>query len=96
MIAISPDGPEEAAGLESDLGLSFPLVSDDGLALSRKFGIVFQAPERDPLPVPAVYLVDRGGTIVFHFVHPDYKLRLHPELLLAAAGVNPARKPEGH
>jgi len=47
-----------------------------------------------PLPVPAVYLVDRSGTITFHYVHPDYKLRLHPELLLAAAGVEPARRPE--
>jgi hypothetical protein len=70
-------------------------VTDGSLALTRRFGIVFQAPERDPLPVPAVYLVDRGATITFHFVHPDYRLRLHPELLLAATRVAPARKPEG-
>jgi hypothetical protein len=70
-------------------------VCDPGLALTRRFGIVFRAPERDPLPVPAVYLIDGEGTIVFHFVHPDYRLRLHPELLVAATKVPPARPPRG-
>jgi hypothetical protein len=45
--------------------------------------------------VPAVYVVDGRGTITFHYVHPDYTLRLHPELLLAATKVDPARRPEG-
>ena len=45
--------------------------------------------------MPAVYLVAGDGTITFHYVHPDYKLRLHPELLLAATKVDPARRPEG-
>lgn len=94
MIAIGPDSPSQAGEVASDLGLTFPVVSDEGLALSREFGIVFRAPERDPLPVPAVYLVDREGTITFHYVHPDYKLRLHSELLLAAAQVEPGRRPE--
>jgi peroxiredoxin len=94
LIAIAPDGPEEAAEVASDLGLAFPVVSDQGLTLTKKFGIVFQAPEGDPLPVPAVYLVDAEGTVTFHYVHPDYTLRLHPELLLAAASVDPGRRPE--
>jgi len=87
VIAISPDAPEKGAELAEDLGLDFPVVSDEGLALTRQYGIVFQAPDRDPLPVPAVYLIDGAGTIEFHYVHPDYKVRLDPELLLAAARV---------
>ena len=87
MFAISPDSPEKNAELAQDLGLGFPVLSDDGLALTRRFGIVFQAPDRDPLPVPAVYLVDGSGRIELHYVHPDYKVRLDPELLLAAARV---------
>jgi len=85
VIAISPDAPEQGAELAQDLDLDFPVVSDEGLALTRRFGIAFQAPGRDPLPVPAVFLVDGAGTIEFHYVHPDYKVRLDPELLLAAA-----------
>jgi hypothetical protein len=36
-----------------------------------------------------------SGRVTFHFVHSDHKLRLHPELLRAAASVDPARRPEG-
>jgi len=37
------------------------------------------------LAVPAVYVVDQSGMIVFDFVTPDYKIRLPAEDLLAAA-----------
>jgi hypothetical protein len=40
------------------------------------------------LPVPAVFLI--GGTkclIEFEYVNPDYRVRINPELLLAAANV---------
>jgi hypothetical protein len=67
------------------------VVSDEDLSLTRRFGIVFRAPERDPLPVPAVYLVDDGGSITFHYVHPNHKIRLDPELLLAAARATRAK-----
>ena len=36
------------------------------------------------LPVPAVYVVTTNGLIQFAYVNPDYKVRLDPELLLAA------------
>ena len=36
------------------------------------------------LPVPAVFLVDKSGTIQFVFSKPDYKVRLSNEDLLAA------------
>ncbi len=37
------------------------------------------------LPVPAVFLVDRHGVIRFDYVNPDYRVRLDPDVLLAAA-----------
>jgi peroxiredoxin len=37
------------------------------------------------LPVPAVFLVDSNGIIQFEYVNPDYSVRVHPDLLLAAA-----------
>lgn len=37
------------------------------------------------LAVPAVYVIDASGTIVFDFVNPDYKIRLPSDELLAAA-----------
>jgi peroxiredoxin len=37
------------------------------------------------LPAPAVFIVSGKGQILFQYVNPDYKVRLHPEILLAAA-----------
>ncbi|MDX1403980.1 MAG: peroxiredoxin-like family protein [Woeseiaceae bacterium] len=39
----------------------------------------------DALAVPAVYVIDRSGNIVYDFVEPDYKVRLPADELLAAA-----------
>jgi peroxiredoxin len=39
------------------------------------------------LPVPAVFLVTTNGLIQFEYVNPDYKVRLDPELLVAAAKI---------
>jgi peroxiredoxin len=37
------------------------------------------------LPVPAVFIVGTDGIIDFSYANPDYKIRLSPEVLLAAA-----------
>ncbi len=37
------------------------------------------------LPAPSVFIVDTDGIIKFSYTNPDYKVRLHPEVLLAAA-----------
>lgn len=37
------------------------------------------------LPVPATFIIGADGVIQFQFVNPDYKVRLHPDVLLAAA-----------
>ena len=36
------------------------------------------------LPVPAVFVLDKKGRIQFSYVNPDYRIRLEPEILLAA------------
>lgn len=41
--------------------------------------------ERLILPVPAIYIVDSSGLVQFNYVNPNYKVRLHEELLLKAA-----------
>ncbi len=37
------------------------------------------------LPAPATYIIGTDGIISFAYINPDYKVRLHPEVLLAAA-----------
>lgn len=84
---MSPDSPEQNKELAEDLELGFPLLSDPGLAWSQRFGIVFEAGRRGRLPVPAVYLVDGDGSVAFHYVRPNYRIRLGTELLVAAAEI---------
>lgn len=37
------------------------------------------------LPVPAVFVLDTEGVVQFQYVNPNYRVRLHSELLLTAA-----------
>lgn len=37
------------------------------------------------LPAPAIYLIDEKGLVQFNYVNPNFKVRLHEELLLKAA-----------
>ncbi|MDO6445951.1 peroxiredoxin-like family protein [Colwellia sp. 1_MG-2023] len=41
--------------------------------------------ERLVLPVPAIYVIDSKGLIQFNYVNPNFKVRLHSDLLLKAA-----------
>ena len=37
------------------------------------------------LPAPSTFIIARGGVIRFQYTNPDYAVRLHPSVLLAAA-----------
>ena len=37
------------------------------------------------LPVPAVFIIGADGIVAFQYVNPNYKVRLAPQVLLAAA-----------
>jgi len=97
IIAISPDSPESLQASISKNKLNYLLLSDNHTAASRGFGLAFQAPERyaemlskasaeqnkNVLPVPAVFIVNPAGEILFEHINPDYKKRLQGSLLLA-------------
>jgi peroxiredoxin len=37
------------------------------------------------LPAPSTFIIGSDGIIRFEYTNPDYKVRLHPDVLLAAA-----------
>ena len=43
--------------------------------------------ERLVLPVPAIYVIDSSGLVQFNYVNPNFKVRLHEDLLLKAASL---------
>jgi peroxiredoxin len=63
-------------------------VDDETLELYKGFGIDLEESSGEKhhlLPVPAVFVVGTDRTIKFEHVNPDYKKRLDPDVLLAAA-----------
>ena len=96
IIGISPDSPDNLNITAEKGSLKYGLLSDASGAFTSAMGLAFQAPERygqrlekysggqnsGILPVPAIYIIDTDGTILFQYVSPDYKQRMSSELLL--------------
>ncbi len=68
-------------------GLTY-YVSDELLAkLIEKGHDIKQASGREHrlLPVPAVFMINVDGIIAYQYVNPNYKVRMEPSVILAAA-----------
>ncbi|MGN6214442.1 peroxiredoxin-like family protein [Parafilimonas sp.] len=100
LIAISTDAPEGLTRSATKEKLSYTLLSDADLNLSKQLGIAYKAPKgywemlpkttggKDSdllLPVPSVFILDKTGTIHFEYINPDFTQRLNPELLKTVA-----------
>lgn len=97
VIAISPDSPEKLTETLGKTKIEYDLFSDASGNLSEAMGIAFQAPERYAkrlnnysngknkgfLPVPALFVIDNDGVILFEYINPNYSKRISSKLLLA-------------
>ncbi len=73
--------------LASAFGVAFH-VDDATVKKYSGYGIDLEAASGEKhhlLPVPSVFIVGRDGLIGFTYVNPDYKVRIDPDVLLAAA-----------
>ena len=71
----------------SGFGLTWR-VGDDTLKMFQKYNVDLEESSGEShhlLPVPAVYILDKSGRVLFSYVNPDYKIRIDPATLLAAA-----------
>lgn len=67
-------------------GLAFR-VDDQTLAKYKGYGIDLEKAsgyQHHALPIPAIYIVDQQGRVVFAHSNPDYRERLDPQKLLVA------------
>jgi peroxiredoxin len=102
LIAISTDSPENLLKSIGKHQLSYTLLSDADLNISKQFGIAFKAPAAYSntlaqgsngknvdklLPVPSVFILDKKGVIQFEYINPDFKQRIGSDLLQSVAGV---------
>jgi glutathione peroxidase len=80
---------DSTMGAARAFGIAFK-VADETLQDYKKWNIDLEAASGEShheLPVPAVYLVDTEGVIQFSYVNPNYRVRLDPEILMAAVKV---------
>ncbi|NIJ52552.1 peroxiredoxin family protein [Dyadobacter arcticus] len=100
VIAVSTDSPKNLTNTIDKQKLSYNLLSDADLSVSKQFGIAFKAPAsydkilpeasdfkntEKLLPVPSVFILDKKGKILFEYINPNITERISPELLKAAA-----------
>ncbi len=74
-------------GVARDFGLVFPLPDDLRKVYIDNFGVDlvrFNGDESWELPIPATYVIEPGGSIVFASADPDYTARAEPAEVLAA------------
>ncbi|GGF34960.1 peroxiredoxin-like family protein [Echinicola rosea] len=97
ILAISPDAPEQLKTTMDKNELTYSLFSDNDLKVTKAFGLAFQAPDRyqkmlfkasaaqnpGELPVPAVFVLDKEGTILFEYINPNYDSRMSGKMLRA-------------
>ena len=68
-------------------GIAFR-VPDELVEKYRGYGIDLEAASGEThhvLPAPSTFIIRSDGVIGFQYTNPDYKVRLHPDVLLAAA-----------
>ncbi len=76
----------------SAFGLAYYLDDKTASIYKGKLGSLItteSGTEKVVLPVPAVYILNTDGEVVFNYVHINYKTRLESELLLKAAELAP-------
>ena len=69
-------------------GLGYFVTDDMVKFLRNQVGARLTTPEGEEkvvLPVPAAFVVDSTGLVLFQYVNPNYKVRIEPQLLYHAA-----------
>jgi peroxiredoxin len=98
LVVISPQTVKQSYFMHDQHKLRFPLLSDAGNQVARKFGLTYRVPEFQEaiyrrafvnlpftngdesweLPIPATYILDRDGTVLYASANEDYTERPEP------------------
>ena len=98
LAGISPQSVQQSFFMHDQHKLQFPLLSDAGNQVARRFGLAYRVPEYQQalyksvfinlphvnedqnweLPIPATYILDREGTVLYVSADEDYMVRPEP------------------
>lgn len=74
--------------LATGLGIAFRVPQDTVDLYKNEYGIDLEGDSgrtHHGVPVPAAYLIDTDGTIVFSYINPNYRIRVPGSVVLSAA-----------
>lgn len=93
LVAISYDSVETLKRFADSRGITFPLVSDVGSAIIKRYGLLNTT--LDPatrfygVPVPGTFIVDRKGVVKARFFEQAYQERNTVSSILVRQGLTP-------
>lgn len=90
LVAISVDPAETSRKLSEALALSFPLLSDPSLEVTKKFGV---ADEENGIAWPTVFIIRKDGRVAWRAISETYKKRPLAEELLSRLDAEAPRPP---
>jgi peroxiredoxin len=86
-VAISVDTPEVSHKLAAKAGYTFPILSDPGSAVIRRYDLLHKGggPDSSDISRPAEFLVDSSGVVRWTNFTEDIRVRARADEMLAAA-----------
>jgi len=95
LIAISYDSPATLKAFSDSRKIAFPLISDAGSAIIRRYGLLNETVDPKSstygIPHPGTFIVDRQGRVVSRFFEDAYQERYTVAAMLP--GINRAGAP---
>jgi hypothetical protein len=90
LIAISYDSPETLRKFSDSRGITFPLISDPGSAIIRKYGLLNNTVDPKSrtygIPHPGTFVLDRKGVVQSRFFEDAYQERYTAATILSTFG----------
>ena len=93
ILALSPDDAEGGQQMvdrvtqEAGAPPGFPLLGDPDFSVINRYGVFNPEPFNGrKVPHPAVYVIDRSGTVTWKFLNTDARIRAENEDILEALG----------
>ena len=97
LIAISYDTPETHKKFADSRGITFPMISDSGSAIIKRYGLINDT--MDPksrfygVPHPGTFIVGRNGVVQSRFFEDAYQERYTAATILSTLGSGAAGSP---
>ena len=97
LVSITYDPPETLKKFADSRGITFPLVSDPGSAIIKRYGLFNDTVDPQTraygIPHPGTFILDPQGVVVARFFEDAYQERYTASTILATLGTTPPGTP---